>query len=348
MTDILDPRVTRHGRGRALYVGRRGELYVARRYAVHRSDDGGATWRLDCFVPSSGWKPLVAWTRLTARLLRYYIAAFQILPDGSRIAVARDGVYRAGPGEIAMTRVFRYTRGSRPLNIAVDGNRVLFGEYGNLDGCEVRIYVSDDGGRTFDVGYQFPLGDMRHIHNIIVDPYREHYWVLAGDFDRQPGIAALSKDLKTLDWINRGDQKYRAAGAIVMPDRLIYGTDSDRQRNFIVTMDKKSGRVEELLEVEGSSLYTASFGPIHVISTCVEPNPACPSRECSLYVSTDGIVWKRTFVHRKDRFDFKYFQFGTIVLPYSHNTDARGMCSGQAIQGADDTTFLLEWTIDSL
>ena len=27
------------------------------------------------------------------------------------------------------------------------------------------------------------------------------YWVFAGDFDRQPGIAALSKDMTTLEWL---------------------------------------------------------------------------------------------------------------------------------------------------
>lgn len=343
MNNELDPHVIRHCRGRALYIGRQGELYIARRYAIYRSDDGGATWQLDSFVPASGWKPLFTWTRLAARLLRYYIAAFEILPDGSRIAVARDGIYRAGPGETAMTCVFRYTRGSRPLNIAIDGNRTLFGEYGNLDACEVRIYVSEDNGRTFDVGYHFPLGDMRHIHNILVDPYRNHYWVLAGDFDRQPGIAALSKDMKTLDWIIRGSQNCRAVNAIITPDRLIYGMDSNQQRNFIVAMDKQSGRVQDLLEVEGNSLHAASFGPIMAISTCVEPNLYCLSKECAIYLSRDGDTWQRALPHRKDRLHPILFQYGTLVLPYSHYQQPKGMFSGQAIQDADNTIFLLEW-----
>jgi hypothetical protein len=320
---------------------------MARRYAVYRSDDGGSSWRLDCYVPRSGWKPFVAWTRFTMRLLRYYIAAFEVLSDGARIAVARDGIYRAAPGETAMTRAFRITRGSRPLNIAVDGNRVLFGEYGDLEACEVCIYVSDDGGKSFDVGYRLPRGDVRHIHNVLVDPHQNHYWVFAGDFDRQPGIAALSKDLKSLDWIIRGGQRCRAVSAIIQPDRLIYGTDSNTERNFIVALDKRNGRANDLLEVEGSSLYATNFGPLHAISTCVEPNPACPSRECALYVSADGDDWKRTIAHRKDCFDFIYNQYGTIVLPYSHAKTTRGMYSGQAVQEADDAFFLLEWAVDN-
>jgi hypothetical protein len=347
MNDRHDPRVTRLGRGRALYVGRQGELFIANRYTIRRSDDGGQTWRLDCYVPPSGWKPYVAWARLSARLLRYYIAAFEILSDGTRVAVARDGVYRAAPGEMAMTRSFRFTRGSRPLNLAVDGNRVLFGEYGNLDDCAVCIYVSEDGGKSFEPGYRLPRGDVRHIHNVIFDPCRNHYWVLAGDFGRQPGIAALSKDLKSLDWLCRGEQKYRAVGAILHPDRLVYGTDSDHERNFIVALDLQSGRVEELLEVEGSSLYATRFGSLQTISTCVEPNPACPSRECSLYVSRGGAQWKRTFVQQKDCFHDDLFHCGAIVLPYGYGAENRVLCSGQALQGADDVAFLLNWPSDT-
>jgi len=337
------PQVTPLRRGRALYIGQSGELYVSWRYKIFRSDDGGQSWRLDCYVPPSGWKPWMAKLRLGARLLRYYIAAFEVLPDGSRVAAARDGVYHAAPGETRMTRAFQLTRGSRPLNLAVDGNRVLFGEYGYLDQYEVRVYVSGDGGRSFEVGYQLPRGAVRHIHNVVYDPHRDHYWVFAGDYDGQAGFAALSKDLKTLDWLTRGDQSHRAVDAVQYPDRFVYGTDSNQERNFIVSLDKQNGRIDHLMEVEGSSLHAASFGPVHVISTCVEPNPACPSRECSLYVSTDGDDWKRTLVHRKDVFHHKYFQYGTIVLPYSHCDRPLGMYSGQAIQGGDDAVFRLDW-----
>ncbi len=336
-------RKTTLGRGRALFLGRHGELYVSRRYAIRRSDDGGKTWRTDCVVPSSGWKPWAARFRLGARLLRYYVAAFQVLDDGGRVAVARDGIYRAARGETRMTRSFRYPRGSRPLNLAVDGRRVLFGEYGNLDDCEVRIYVSEDGGASFDMGYQFPRGDVRHIHNVLYDSYRDHYWVLAGDYDSQPGIAALSKDLKSLDWIARGSQRCRAVGVVNLPDRFVYATDSDRERNFIVAMEKQSGRIENVQEVEGSSLYAGSFGPIHAISTCVERNPACPSRECSLYISEDGAAWKRSIVHKKDRYNMLYFQFGTLVLAYSRCSAPLVLYSGQAVESADDVSFLLDW-----
>ena len=343
MSRALNSRVTGCTPGRALYIGRNSELYIARKYGIYRSNDWGATWQLDCFVPTSGWKPLVAKAPLGARLLRYQIAAFHVLDDGSRIAVARDGVYRAGPDETRMSRVFRITRGSRPLNLAADGARVLFGEYGNgFESSEVFIYISEDAGRTFNVGFRFPAGDIRHVHSVLVDPHHDGYWVLVGDFDRQPGIGSLSKDMQTLEWLNRGSQEHRAVIALVEPDCLIYGTDSDCQQNSIVRIDKQSGKTHALLAVEGCSLYAATFGPVRVISTCALSDPISNSRECSIYASLDGADWKRIVVHRKDPYHSKFFQFGTIVLPYAYHTEPRGMYSGQAIQRMDDRVALLE------
>ena len=251
---------------------------------------------------------------------------------------------RSGGRNNRMTPVFRITRGSRPLNIAADGCRVLFGEYGDgFDSSGACIYVSEDFGRSFHVGYRFAPGEIRHIHNILVDPYGDHYWVLVGDFGRQPGIGVLSKDMKNIDWVCRGSQQCRAVGAVIEEDGLVYGTDSDRERNFIVRLDRKSGQLKKLREVEGSSLYAARFGAVRVISTCVEPNPKCPSRDCSLYASLDGIDWQRVAVRVKDPFHSVFFQFGTFVLPYAYNGTNSGMYSGQALRGMDDYVVLADF-----
>jgi hypothetical protein len=342
--ETMKPRIVGHTPGRALFIAPDGKCYISRRYKVFSSDDGGASWKFDCRVPTSGWKPWAAAMKPFSRLLRFNIQAFRVLEDGSRLAVARDGIYRASPGEKEMTRVFAYTRGSRPLNLCDNGSRVIFGEYGGCyDESEVFLYVSDDFGQSWDVGYRFPRGDIRHVHNVMFDAQENHYWVMVGDFDRQPGIGALSNDLKNIDWITRGSQESRAVGAIITPDCLYYGTDSDRERNFLVRLEKRSGKTCKLQEVEGSSLYATSFGPVHAISTCVEPNPACPSRECSLYVSRDGDRWERILPHRKDILNPVLFQFGCLVLPYSHCPRPRGMFSGQAVSWAHDKTTLLDF-----
>jgi hypothetical protein len=321
--------------GRALYVDGSGALYAARRYRVFRSADRGKGWSLDSYIPDEGWKAMAGRSRLAARLLRRQIVAFAVLADGTRVAVGREGIYRVGPGDDRFELTFRIERGSRPLHLTVDDQeRILFGEYGELGGEEVRVYISTDAARTFQVGFAFPRGDVRHVHNIVADGDR--YWVLCGDYGAHAGIATLSHNLKDLEWLRRGDQSARAAGVLVSADALTYGTDSDRERNFIVRLEKQSGRLTRLVETLGSSLHATSFGPLQLISTCVEINPHCPSRLAGLYGSLDGERWERLRTYRKDAWHPILFQFGTLALPVSRCAEPRGAFSGQALRGFDD------------
>jgi hypothetical protein len=99
-----------------------------------------------------------------------------------------------------------------------------------------------------------------------------------------------------------------------------------------------------LREIEGSSLYAVDFGGCSAVTTCVEPNPACRSRDASLYLSADGEDWDRYVSFTKDRYHPGLFQFGTLVLPSSHCTASAGMFSGQAVDELDGTTRVVEFS----
>lgn len=344
--DELKARIGAPVAGRALFVDHDGTLFAARGYRIQRSADAGVTWVDDGHLSESTWKGVAARSRLAARLLRRQVVALTVLDDGTRVAVGREGIFRAGRGESRFEPTFRVERGSRPLHLAVDrrngGERILFGEYGELGGEEVRVYASDDGGRTFAVAFAFPRGEIRHVHNLIPDGDR--IWVLCGDYGAQAGIGSLSNDCARFEWLRRGEQSYRAVGALLSREALTYGTDSDRERNFIVRLEKATGRLTRLLEVEGSSLAATSFGPLQLIATCVEPNPQCPSRLACLYGSLDGERWQRLASYRKDAWHPTLFQFGALVLPGSRCPEPRGHFSGQALRGFDDrlATLALE------
>jgi len=338
-------------RGRALCISARGWLYVSSGYGIYRSEDEGATWVLDCRVPASLTRKSAQGLPLAARLLRLYVQALQVLDDGTRVAVVRDGIYRAAPGEVEMRRTWSVTRGSRPINISQDGNRLLFGEYGGreMDSVGVRLYCSTDAGRSFEICYEFPKGDVHHIHNVVVDPYADHYWVLAGDHGRTPGIAALSKDGRHLDWVQRGSQMVRACSVLCRPDCLLYGSDSEMEQNYVVRLDRKRGLVERLAPLEGSSLYAADYGSVGMISTAVEPSRTNTKRECCVYASADGARWDRVVTMSKDRWHPTYFQFGLVVLPYVHRRDsAVGLYSGQAVRTWHDLTTVFRLPVGAV
>jgi hypothetical protein len=279
--------------------------------------------------------------------MRHHVGAFQMLADGARVAVTPEGLYRAESGEVRMKRRFTIKRGSRPLNFCAHGFRILFGEYGDVySKLEVLLYVSEDGGRTYDVCHTFPRGSIRHVHNVVFDPYLDHYWVFVGDYSDQTGIGVLSKDLKNLDWIRRGGQTSRVVQAIIKPDCMLYGTDTEIEQNYIIRMDKQSGRIDKLCEVDGSCLFAATFGPIHAISTCVEPSTHKITKECAIYISRDGDNWQKTLVHQKDRYHYNLFQYGTLVLPYAYCDKPIGMFSGQAVVGGHNKVKFLDFNIE--
>jgi hypothetical protein len=101
-------------------------------------------------------------------------------------------------------------------------------------------------------------------------------------------------------------------------------------------LDKKSGRLERLQPVEGSSLYAADVAGMALISTSVESSPVNASRQCSLYGSRDDGTWTRLASFEKDVWT-PLLQFGLIVLPTVQSPPTTPwMFSGQALVGQHD------------
>jgi hypothetical protein len=324
-------------RGRALLIAADGALFVGRGQRIFRSVDHGASWRLDSQVPNAILQNPVLWPRLLRRALRYQISGLIVLSDGTRVAVARTGIYRAAGGETRMREVFRLTRGSRPLHMcATPDEEIVFGEYGGNRGRhEMFIYVSRDRGRSFEPVFRFPPGAVRHIHNVLYDRYLDAFWVLAGDYGHEPGIALLSRDFSHLDWIVRGTQDARVVSALVERDALVYGTDTELEQNYIVRLEKKTGRRERLAPIGGSSLSAARYGEYRFVSTAVTPSPVNPDRAARLFVSRNGGEWSEFASYDKDLWH-PALQYGSIVLAPSRYGAPLALFSGQAVRGFDD------------
>lgn len=290
-------------------------------------------------------KELLSRLRVSSRLLRYYIGGLVRSKNGACIVIGRDGLYRALPGETIAEKVFAITRGSRPLNILLDPeDRVIFGEYGsNPDRHDVKIFVSDSLGKNFEVAYSFEAGDVRHVHNVLYDPFVDGYWVFVGDYDSEPGIALFDRNFCNIEWVQRGRQDVRVVSAFIEEDALIYGTDTEIEANFIKRLDKATGQIEIIQAIDGSSLFAARFGAVKAISTCVEPSSVNSSRAANIYISLDGQDWSVMESTPKDALH-PIFQYGTYILPTSDFGGSIGMISGQALSGADNRVGVLEFT----
>jgi len=317
-----------------------GTLYASRHYAILRSRDDGACFETVATLPRGLARRAAETSRLASRLLRHEVRALVELEDGTLVAANREGVFAGLPagGDLARSDV---ACGGLPLLPPLclgtgPGARVVFGEYGSrTTGRPIRLFGSTDGARHFEPLHAFPPGEVLHVHNVVYDAARDHYWVLTGDFDPQPGIGILSADFRRFEWFARGEQRFRAVEVFDRGDHLVYATDTQLERNALVAFDKATGRTERLREFEGSCIYACRFGSWYAIATTVEPSAVNPSRDATLWVSRDLAAWHCLLRARKDGWHPDYFQFGSLVLPRGASGRDVAAVSGQAVAGLD-------------
>lgn len=336
--------------GRAVLAEAEGTLHLGNNYEILRSDDDGRSWRQVAELPRSPWRRAAEVSRLACRLLRQEVRALARLADGTYVAANREGVFH-GPGGMLRPSAVEPDGASvrAPMRITVGpGGEVVWGEYtSERPPRAVRLYASEDGGRSFRVIHTLEAGSVLHVHNIVYDPHLDHYWVLAGDHDHEPGIGRLSRDLERFEWFVKGEQRYRAVALFDFGDRLVYATDTEREPNGLISLDKQNGKTERLRDFDGSCIYGCRFGGLYAITTTVEPSPVNRSPWARLWLSRDAIHWKLAWEARKDRWNADWFQFGSIVLPAGGTERERIVFSGQAVEDLDGQTALAELAPDA-
>lgn len=356
MTGSTDPRlvVQRESRGRAIYIHPDGSYYISRHYGIYRSNDDCRTWTQVTRMPLPLLRRAAQVSRLACRLLRHEAKAFAVLSDGTYIASNRDWVFWSRPGDPVMTPS-RIAEGAvpiwAPMALAVGPqDQVLWGEYGGSkhNPRAVRLYASTDRGGSFEVVHTFKPAEIRHVHNIIYDADIRGYWVLVGDHDHEPGIGRLSEDLRSFDWVVKGEQRYRAVCMFDLGDRVVYGTDSEMEPNGLMSLEKATGRVERLRELDGSCIYACRFGGLYALTTTVEPSRVNAATDAMLWLSRDGERWTCAFQATKDRWHPVYFQFGSLVLPRGTGPREVILFSGQALEGVDGKAIVATVAPDAL
>jgi len=343
---VYSLRIRKKIKGRVAGLGADGVIYAARHYTV-RSYDPDFNCRVVAEIPCPLRRKLIQPSRLLCRAFRHEIRTLLFLPNGNRIAGTRQGLFYGTKDDLPLkpARMPRTDLEIKPpMTTTVDsGGRVLWGEYwGNHGRREVRLFVSEDMGRSYRPFWQFQRGDVKHVHNIMEDPFEDCYWLFVGDDGKEPGIGRISKDLKSIDWLVRGDQLYRAVSGFILPDRIIYATDTEQTTNHICVVDKTSGKVEKLCETPGSCIYSAMFGKWHVVTTSVEYFQGYRNNIATVWISENGYDWQKVFEAEKDIWHKVYFQFGSLVLPRTSWDRDEIVFSGQALKGLDGKVCLAE------
>jgi hypothetical protein len=286
------------------------------------------------------WRNLTTTVRLSSRLFRDGFHALTVLPSGALIAAVPGAIITLTPGEKEFRTSHLITRGTRPLHItAVPGGKVYWGEYfDNASRDEVHIYASDDGA-SWDVAYTFPKEAIRHVHNIVHDPWGDCLWVLTGDYGNECRVLRASCDFKHVDAVLQGNQQARAVAVVSTEDGLYFSSDTPLEANYVYHLDRH-GMLAQQAPLSSSSIYGCRVGQNIFFSTMVEPSEVNPDQNVRVYGSRDGHDWRSILSWKKDRWPMKFFQYGNAFLPDGENTTQYLAVSTVAVEGDDMATSL--------
>jgi len=349
-------RVARFPRLRAL-AWAADHLYASRGYQLLRAKISDPSDHLP-WQPVASFHPVLRrrlsiMNRLTARLFRDGFHALAVLPSGGLIAAVPGAIVTLGPGATEFRRTHTILRGARPLHItAVPGGRacsgtsgaIYWGEYfDNAARDQVHIYASTDGGATWSVAYTFPKGAIRHVHNIVHDPWANCLWVLTGDYGDECRILRATCDFSRVEPVLQGQQQTRAVAAIPTADGLYFSSDTPLESNYIYRLDRQDSLLQ-VAPISSSSIYGCRVGTRVFFSTMVEPSEVNRDRQVRVYGSdktnVDARTWRSLLVWQKDPWPMGLFQYGNAVVPDGENATPFLALTTIAVQSDDMATSL--------
>jgi hypothetical protein len=324
-------------------------LYASRGYDVFRAriQDPSRTLTWD---PVASFRPalrrrLSVINGLTARLFRDGFHALAVLPSGGLVAAVPGAIVTLRPGGTDFRSTHTILRGTRPLHItAVPHGPIFWGEYFNNPARDkVHIYASTDAGATWSVAYTFPKGAIRHIHNIVHDPWGDCLWVLTGDYGDECRILRAACDFSQVEPVLQGRQQARAVAAIPTEEGLYFASDTPLEPNYIYRLDRQQSLLQ-VAPISSSSIYGSRVGSRVFFSTMVEPSKVNHDRHVRLYGGGTGSGgaqdWHLLMAWQKDRWPMSLFQYGNAMMPDGNNTTPFLALTTVAVQSDDMVTSI--------
>lgn len=319
-----------------------GSILLSKGHKIFLYDPENFTMSYLNKLPVPFYLRIISYSKLLSRMFRYGVNLGIQNKEQCVLLVFNKRIFSLDLELNEIYESFILKRGSRPLNITkisnIDGfdDQVCFGEYFmNFEKKEVHIYTLGKNG-NWKVAFTFPKGEIEHIHNIIQDRIRNILWILTGDFNNSSAIWIAENNFKNVYPVMRGKQDFRACVAFPIKDGLLYGTDSQFQKNSIRLLYKEiRWKTKKIFDVNGPIIYGAKFKEDFYFSTSVEGESSEKGKFIKYFDRTlgKGVIsnyshiikgnlkngFNVVYKNKKDIYPFILFQFGTIVFPTGKN-----------------------------
>jgi hypothetical protein len=185
------------------------------------------------------------------------------------------------------------------LAVHEHSQQVYFGEYLNGHSRDIRIIRVDPQAGTTTCCWQFSRADIKHVHAIHYDRYRNRLWVLTGDTDEESAFYYSDDEFQTLHKFAGGSQQWRAIALLIYPDAIEWGMDAGQDAaadciNKIYRYHFATAAVTEQAVV-GNPVYAAVAlaDGAAVMATTFEPKRLQATIPCAeLWYRSAGGPWQ--------------------------------------------------------
>lgn len=284
---------------------------------------------------------------LFSRLLRLNSCNAVLLDDNHVLLVFNKSFYELDLQKKSLSIGMPVPKGSRPLNmVRVEGvegfdDGLYYGEYfDNVDRGEVfvkQIFAKD----RERIVYTFPPNTIYHVHNLLPDKNNQCVWVFTGDLDNESGIWKATNNFSKVEPVKIGSQLYRACVAFIVPEGILYATDSQEETNYICLLYEEDGeyKVRKIQEISGPVIYGTKYRDGYCFSTTVEPaivkkysrkemlrylltlkkGKGVKDYKSHLYLGSLKTGFRDVYSAKKDLLPMGLFQFGSLTFPRTNN-----------------------------
>jgi hypothetical protein len=202
------------------------------------------------------WRPAVAMDTL-------------VVLRNQDIVLVYDQVYWHSPGRhgcTAQALSFHETPALAPPlrgGAAVHGGsqHVYFGEYLNGHQRDIRVLRVDVTTQQVQTCWSFSRTEIKHVHAIHYDPFRDRLWVCTGDLDHESALYYTDDEFQTVHKFGGGDQTWRAIAMWFDAQGVEWGMDAGKDApataaNRVFRHDFGSGQRSERALI-GNPAYAA-------------------------------------------------------------------------------------------
>jgi hypothetical protein len=297
------------------YWGNNGLVYSVKNRIYQLRDLTTPRPELKGVIPWRGFE-LLGHIRLVDRALKAAILQVHELPGQGLLVENGRAWWRMAPdGTAESLPPFSITRPmNRGVCATVRGETYIADYRANNERREpIRIHRLKSLGH-FEVAWEFPPGDIRHVHAVILDPEEgRRIWVLTGDDDAESRILFTEDDFLSLRTFLAEGQRSRATDLVIRNGRLFWGMDSPETTAHIMSASKDGrDKPSALHELPGPAYYMTGnrAGGIY-IGTTAEPGAGVKDRSGHIFGSLPNEAWSEILRRRKGHLP----QHGIFYLP---------------------------------